>query len=295
MKAIPSLILTFIAVTAFARSQDGPSGDTPDPGAVITTARILGPIADGTPPPPAEPKPEYKIAGSDVLQTTTREQGGRAITIRRIRPIALPPPPPRPAETTAAVSAEYRQRLDDYRKGHPRSGLMLMGATVYRSGDQAPRTLIHLWPEGGGEAVELWSSADMALIAGGINSFRDSAGRSHHLMIVWSDIHVGRLSDIFAPKGGRCVPPEMPAFPGGEAAFQVVGGQPAAGDLTAIRSLHDIYNSELERLKTAREGRERARAEREAYIKSNPPKPQDITISYWRTETPASDGKGASK
>jgi hypothetical protein len=45
-----------------------------------------------------------------------------------------------------------------------------------------------------------------------------------------------------------------------------------------IQSLHDLYNNEYARLKTAYEGRERARIEREAYLKANPPHITDQPI-----------------
>ena len=64
--------------------------------------------------------------------------------------------------------------------------------------------------------------------------------------------------------------------------------------MVSIQSLHDLYNSEYARLKTALEGRERARIEREAYLKANPPQPKDIVLNFWRTEKPA-PVKGANK
>jgi hypothetical protein len=56
--------------------------------------------------------------------------------------------------------------------------------------------------------------------------------------------------------------------------------------------LHELYNKELTTLRTAYEGRQRARIEREEHLKENPPQPKDITLNFWRTETPATEGKG---
>ena len=53
------------------------------------TPHILGKIFDGTPPPPSPPKPEYFFSNKDVVATATHQQGGRTITIREIKPIAL--------------------------------------------------------------------------------------------------------------------------------------------------------------------------------------------------------------
>jgi hypothetical protein len=299
MKPVPSLFLTFIASSALAISQDEPTGALPEssaaPAAIETTARILGEIPDGTPQPPAPPKPEYKVEKRDVLATSTHEQAGRTITIRQIKPIDLPPPP-QPARASAAASEEFAQRLAEFQKTHPRAGLMLVGATVYRSKARPPRTLIHIWPEGGGKPIELWSSLDMALVAGGINSFQDSAGNNHHLMIAWSNLDIDRLSDLFAAKGKAYAPPDMPDFTQDKASFEVIGDRkPADEDLTAIKSLHEIYNNDQSRLQTAYEAREKARIEQEAYRKAHPPQPKDITLNYWRTEKAVTGEKGAAR
>ena len=132
----------------------------------------------------------------------------------------------------------------------------------------------------------------MALIAGGINTFLDSAGCTHQLFISWSNVEIDRLSDHFASKGRKFTPPEIPLFPEGKASFQILGKQPAAEVLTAIQSLHDLYNNEHARLLTAHQGREQARLAHEAELKANPPQPQNITLNYWRTEKPATAAKG---
>jgi hypothetical protein len=299
MKSSLRIIPVLLASAALAYSQEltSVSGEfEPTSLAEPTTARILGEIPDGTPPPPAPPKPEYRIADTDVLQTATHEQGGRTITIREIKPIALPPPPP-PAEITLAEpDAEFSQRLAEYREAHPKNELLFLGATVFRSKDSPPRTLVRWWPMGGKGSITFWSSADFALIAGGINSFADTAGDTHHMLMGWGNVDIDRMAELYAAKGREYAAPDLPNFPEGKATFQITGeSQPTAEERVVIQSLHDIYNSELERLKTAYEGRERARIEREEYLKANPPQPKDITLNFWRTEKPASNGKGESK
>ena len=298
MKPTIRIFSLLIAVASLAHSQDEISSVPREPETVVTTptnARILGEIPDGTPPPPAPPKPEYHIAARDILNTTTHEQGGRTITIRQIKPIDLPPPPAPVEAAPAEVDAEFAQRLAEYRETHPKSGLLFLSATVYRSKDSPPRTLVRYWPKGNGGGVTFWSAADFALIAGGINSFVDSAGDCHHLMMAWSKVDIERMAEIWASRGLQYDPPEIPDLPEGKASFQVIGEQPDAEKLAPIRALHDIYNSEYERLKTASEGRERARIEREEYLKANPPQPKDIILNFWRTEKPAANGKGAAK
>lgn len=293
MKLVPLVLLTFIAAASIVHSQDEPTDGSTEVGASVTAARILGNIPDGTPPPPAPPKPEFRIPKRDVLDTATHEQGGRTITIQQIKPIALPPPPP-PAEVTVSdQDDEFNQRLAEYREAHPKNELLFLGATVFRSKDSPPRTLVRWWPQGSKGTITFWSSADFALIAGGINSFADSASDTHHLLMGWGNLDIDRMAELRAAKGMEYDAPDMPDFAKGKATFQITGDhQPAAGELIVIQSLHEVYNSELERLRTAYEGRERARIEREAYLKANPPQPKDITLNYWRVQQPASKEKG---
>ncbi len=281
-------ILIIAASAAFVTAQDE-SVATP------AAARILGDIPDGTPPPPAPPKPDFVIPERDILDTKTHEQGGRTITIQQIKPIALPPPPPPAEPTTAAQDAEFSERLAEYRSEHPTHELLFLGATVFRSKDSPPRTLVRWWPQGGGGSITFWSSADFALIAGGINSFSDNAGNVHSLLMGWGNVDIDRMSELQAAKGIEYDAPELPDFPAGNATYQLTGSQPAAEDLAAIQALHDLYNNNLAELKTAYQGRELARIEREAYLKAHPPQPKNITLNYWRTEKPAATGKGAAR
>jgi hypothetical protein len=258
--------------------------------ATPATARILGEIPDGTPPPTALPKPEFVIPRQDILTAITHEQGGRTITVRQIKPIALPPPPV-PVETTAApLDAEFSQRLAEYRDAHPKSGLLLLGATIYRSKDSPPRTLVRFWPGGNRSPITFWSSADFALIAGGIQSFVDSASNTPQLMMSWGNIDIDHLSKLQAARGRDYEIPDVPDFPDDKATFQITGNPPAAEDLIVIQSLHDLYQAEHARLLTSYQGREQSRLIREAELKANPPQAKDITLNFWRTEKPAKGG-----
>jgi hypothetical protein len=299
MKTIPLVFVAVLAAAATVRPQETEAVDSREstiaPVTSITAARILGEIPDGTPPPPAPPKPVYHVAARDVLSSSTHEQGGRTITIQEIKPIDLPPTPP-PAVATAAPSEELKQRLAEYRATHPRSGMFFLSATVFRSKDAPPRSLVRYWPEGKGETITFWSSADFALIAGGINSFADTSGNTHAMLMGWGNVDIDRMAQHYTAKGREYDAPDLPEFPEGKATFQIIGDtEPTAEERAVIQSLHDIYNSELERLRTAYEGRERARIEREEYLKANPPQPKDITLNFWRTEKPAAIGKGESK
>ncbi len=276
--------------TPSIRSQDeevAPSGETTAaPAALPTTARILGNIPDGTPPPPQPPKPAFVVPATDIIASTTHQQGGRTITIQKIKPIALPPPPEPAPIPLAATDPAFKERLAAYRALHPRSDTLFLSATVYRSEGVAPRTLVRYWPGGRNSEITFWSSADFALISG-IHSFADSDGKTHDLFLGWGYMDTVRVTAMLASRGREYHPPVIPGFPAGPATYAVIGTAPAAELLVPIQALHDLYNSEYARLKTAWEGRERARMENEAYLKANPPQPRNIAINYWRTEKPA--------
>jgi hypothetical protein len=137
---------------------------------------------------------------------------------------------------------------------------------------------------------------DFALIAGGIHSFADTAGHTHSVMMSWSNVDIDRMAALRSAGGREYDAPDLPEFPEGNATFEISGDlQPSAEEMVVIQSLHDIYNNESARLRTAYEGRERSRIEREEYLKANPPQPKNITLNFWRTETPAPNGKGHSK
>ena len=287
MKTIVNLFITVFVLTASARSEDGqvvpPSGSTVAPVAVPTAARILGSIPDGTPPPPAPLKPAFVVPAENIIESSTREQGGRTITIQKIKPIALPAPPDPAPASALPDNAAFKARLAEYRASHPETLMLSLGATVYRFKDSPPRTLVRYWPAQDAEPITFWSSADFSLISG-IHSFVGTDGLTYSLFMAWGNIDTTRTAAIPA---GMYHPPEIPAFPDGPSTFTIVGTPPAAEILAPIQSLHDLYNSEFNRLNTAAEGRERARLQREADLKANPPRPKDIVINYWRTERPA--------
>ena len=260
-----------------------------------TTARILGNVPDGSPPPATQPKPVFVPLRGDILSTTTLAQGGRTITIREIKPIALPPPPPPVQAITRQAEADpaLRDCLAEFAATQPQMAMVRIGATVYRSKDAPPRSLVRYWPGPGAEPVSFWSSADFSLLAG-IGSFVGTDGRTRMLIMSCGSRDTNESTESSVIKGHEA--PAIPEFPQGKATFALVGAPPDdASALVPIQSLHDIYNTEFTRLKTAADGREQARLQREADLIANPPRPKDITLNYWRSEKPASATKGGSE
>ena len=304
------LAVAVLSMVPLVRSQDQTKavsgGSTVTPGSTPATtpaavsasaARIIGAIPDGTPPPPQAPKPQFVARGTDILDSKVREQGGRTITIQEIKPIALPQPPmPQPESRTAQIdNAAFKQHLAEYRASHPEQSMLSLGATVYRFKDTPPRTLVRYWPEHGNEPFTFWSSADFSLISG-IHSFPGTDGRTYSLFLAWGNIDTSRTAALLASHGREYTPPDVPDFPDGPASFSIVGTPPADPSvLVPIQSLHDIYNKEFWRLKTAYEGRELASLLHEADLKAHPPQPKNLVVNFWTTDTPAPAKKGGSK
>lgn len=284
---IPLALLAALATTVLVHAQDKPTTDSP---VTSTTARILGEIPDGTPPPPESPKPKFIVPAKDILETTTHQQGGRTITVRKINLIPLPPPP-QVAPPLDINDPAIQERIAEAREEHPADEFLCAGASVFRPKDSRPLSLVHTWPQGRGEPVVFWSSADFALISG-IGNFIGSDGGTRSLFLMWGVSEIETRTALQNELGPES--PQIPDFPAGKATFHIVSGNPGKQTLASIQSLHDLYNSEYDRLKTACEGRERAQREHEAELKANPPKPKDIILNYWRTEKPAAE-KGVAR
>ena len=287
MKPITFIALLLTASIAPLRSEENVSTLPADSG-----ARILGKIPDGTPPPPQPPKPKFEVASKDILQSAAYQQGGRTVTIQKIQPLALPPPPIPVKPVTVELDEETSRRFDEYRKAHPATRFLMLGATVFHFNDSPPRTLVRYWPPGKGKSVAFWSSVDFALIAGGIQSFADGAGRNNVMWIGWGNAKMGTRFDLQKGPNNRYGAPPLPEFASGPATFEDVGDQLTAEEVAPIQAIHDLYNKNYEQLKSAYEGRERSRLEHEAWVAANPQQPKDITLNYWRTKTPPNPQKG---
>jgi hypothetical protein len=261
------------------------------------TAHIPGDVPDGTPPAPEPAKPGFVVAKKDVLDAQVHFQDGRKITVQRIKPIALPPP----AESapTVADSAAFREQLAAARAAQPKTELLGISATVYRSKNSAPRTLVRISTmnsdSGEKEETTFWSSADFAYLSG-FASFVGNDGITRSLMMSWGNQDIDNTRELLGKNGKEYTAPQIPNLPKGNATFIITSAPPSAEMLASIQALHDVYNNEYDRLKLAYEGREQARLRDEAELKANPPKPKDITLNHWRIDAKdISNKKGATR
>ena len=52
--------------------------------------------------------------------------------------------------------------------------------------------------------------------------------------------------------------------------------------MNTLAQVHDLYRKEGVRMEEAFQAREKAHAERKAYLLANPPVPGDVTIRFWK-------------
>lgn len=292
MEPIPLVLLAALSClsSAFSQDEDAPLGEAAAP----TTARVLGTLPDGTPPPPEPPKPAFVVAAKDILDTQIHEQGGRKIIVQEINPIALPPPPmaaPPLDKTDPVVQA----RIAAFRAKYPRNEFIRIGASVYHLPNSTPRTLITYWPNTDDQPVTLWSSADFSLLWG-FASFVGSDGKTRSLMMTWGIQHIDHRQRLLAKFGKSYTAPKIPELPPGKATFVVSSGNLTVEALASIQSLHDLYNNEHDRLLTAYQSREQASLAREAELRAHPPTPKDLILNYSLTDSATQPNeKGAAR
>lgn len=252
---------------------------------------ILGSVADGTPAPPPPPPPP--LPAMKVEQTFVRQLADRKVTIHRVKDPGLPPLPDPPEATPRDLNdpefqAWMNERRAEWLEKRERSRLVFLSATVF----DHERTFLRWWVTGydGGPPQEFkgWSNVDFNHFCG-VGAIR-SEGIDFHLFMSVGNMDTERWKEIVESRGGEYFQPEPPEFPEGEPAFILTGGDPSdATSIALAEGFHQIYENEKERLVAAYEGRERARKEHEAWLKANPPQPQDVVVHFWRGKRKGGD------
>jgi hypothetical protein len=229
-------------------------------------AKLIGPVADGT---PAEPAPPRELPAFTIQSTTVRQLEDRKIIMQRVADPQLPDPPPPPAPATKEelealrASPEWQERIANYKP----TKLILLSASVV----DGKMSFVRWYHEG--EEFQAWSNVNFNHLSG-FAEFESDKARYGFIMAV-GDISSDKERKFEWP--GK--PPELGVdYP----AFTLVKGDESAGDALAMMiALHDLYENEQDKLVAAHEGRLRARAEREAWLRANPPQPQDTVIQFW--------------
>ncbi len=253
-----------------------------------------------TDPPPKTTDDDFRIISSrtrfvDVskapeLPGLPPVTGTIRIDVLLVEDPNLPDPPPRlPAlqsddPVVIAKLAELTARMRD-------TELVFLSATVY----DHHRTFLQIYPNGRvDDAISAWSNLDFNHFTG-FSSFRvidgvDGGYHDYAILMGVGTMDTRRWAEFAAAKGVEFKLPDMPELPDLSEtgpAFILEKGNPGSAAMATLEQLHDLYRTEGHRMAAASRAREKALAERRAYLLANPPVPEDVTIRIWERDVPA--------
>ena len=261
---------------------------------------IPGPITDGTLAAPAmKPVPiDFRILTSRTQRMEVSEapemsglppiKGTINLTVQRVAdPGLADPPAPLPVlpPSDPLVIARMKQLRESYRG----TELVLLSATVF----DHSRTLLRIYPNGNvnGE-ITAWSNIDFSHFSG-FSRYRvnntDGTFCDYGLLMGIGNADTFRMRKRLAKYGHDYNLPEIPELPDlaiSGPSFVVTGGQTDGRVMDALAQVHDLYRKEGVRMEEAYHAREKANAERYAYLLKNPPVPDDIVIRFWQRDQP---------
>jgi hypothetical protein len=266
---------------------------------------IPDPISDGTRPAPT-PAPE-PIDFTVKNSLTTRMEVTKAPEMSDLPPISgtinvtvqlvedpqlVDPQPPLPAlpPDDPAVVARLAELIERYQG----TQLVFLSASVHDHN----RTFLRIYPNGKHDgAVTAWSNLDFNHFSG-FSTFRVKDGIDGTLHDIALLMGIGNtdsqgLEELAKTSGvehDAPVIPEMPDLAVGGPTFILVEGDAKSPAMDTLEQIHDLYRNEGARMELAYHAREKAQAERKAYLLANPPKPKDVTIQFWKRNNPSPKG-----
>ncbi|MEI7955850.1 MAG: hypothetical protein WCJ66_11830 [Verrucomicrobiota bacterium] len=270
--------------------------------AVSEETGVVGPISDGTPCPPAPPKPlpPFKAKSTvvrliDVIEPPPMSglppvTGTITQTVHLVEdPGLADPPPPLPALpiTDPAVLA----RMAEFRAKYRETRLAFVSATVY---DHA-RTFLRCYPNGGADKeVSGWSNLDFNHFSG-FATFqvkgRDGEIRHYALLMGIGNTDTVRTGEWLAKHGKTYTPPEFPSLPdlatAGPSFVITDDGMTDKESMDLMEGMHELYRVEGTRMAAAHEARLIAYEQRKAFLLAHPPKPNNVTVLFWERAKPA--------
>jgi hypothetical protein len=217
------------------------------------------------------------------------------VTVQLVENPNLTDPPPLPAlpPEDPAVMA----RLAELSEKHRGTDLVFLSATVY---DQN-RTFLRIYPNGKvGEEVTAWSNLNFNHFSGfstcRVKDAEDGTLYDFGLLMGIGGIDTRRWKKMAEERGVEYQGPKIPEIPiiddlaDGGPSFIVVEGDAKSPAMDTLEQIHDLYRKEGARMEEAYHAREKARAERKAYLLANPPKPNDVKIQFWKRNNPSPRG-----
>ena len=257
---------------------------------------IPQPIADGTHSTPTEkPAPiNFEIISSrttvmDVVKAPEMEDlppitGRINVTVQMVEDPGLAEPL-EPLPVLEPQDPAVVARMEELQEKYRGTSLVFLSASVY----DHKRTLlrIHTHPGQNGE-VTAWSNLNFNHFSG-FSTYRvkdgvDGTLHDFGILMGLGNEDTERLAELSTRSDWQYDSPEIPEFhdlaevgP----AFVVTKGEEGSPAMDILEQLHDLYRKEGAKMEAAYHAREKARAERKAYLLENPPKPSDVTVRFW--------------
>ena len=260
-----------------------------------SVSMIPVPIADGTPPAPREKvePPEFYVLNSisrdvyvdrsPLMPGTPRVEGMIRVTMNMAADPELPvPPAPLPAlppDDPKVIAA-----MEEFRENYIGTELLFLSATVH----DHSRTLLTIYPNGRLEGtVKAVSNLDFNHFSG-FSTFRvtanDETYQDYGLLMGVGNIDTEAFTKLVEHSGREYEAPEFPElgdFRLNGPDFVVLEGEEGEA-MNTLRRLHELYRVEGRRMETAYYARLRETAIRKAELIANPPKPEDVSITFWK-------------
>ena len=256
---------------------------------------IPTPIADGARSPIApKPKPiHFKVLASNTRRQKVTEapempdlppiKGTINVTVQMVEDPGLPNPPP--LFTTVPGDPVVIARLGELREKYRGTELIFVSATVY----DHSHTLLRIFPNGKVEGeISAWTNVDFNHFSG-FSTYRikasDGTFSDRGLLMGISNIDTEMVRKKFKQQRQDNNELEIPILPDlavSGPSFTVVEGESKGEAMDALYQIHDLYRKEGVRMAAAFHAREKANAERKAYLLANPPIPENIVIRFWK-------------
>ena len=248
---------------------------------------VLAPLLGGTQAEPAaKPVPlNFKVLASHTKRVYVTEapempdlpsvEGLINVTVQMVEDPGLQDPPslpplPSSSPNDPAVLAQMEVLQEKYQE----TELIFVSATVY----DHSRTLLHISPNGVTDGqISAWTNVDFNHFSGfSICRVTEKDGTEYDYGLLMG---LGN-EEALSPDSDQPKIPKLRDITVHGPSFAVIEGDTQGEAMKILTQLHDLYRKEGVRMEAAFHAREKAHAERKAYLLANPPKPKDIVIRF---------------
>jgi hypothetical protein len=260
-----------------------------------SVSMIPFPISDGTPPAPREKvePPEFYVLNtlsrdvyvnrSPLMPGTPRVEGMIRVTMNMAADPGLPDPP-EPLPALPPDDPRVIAAMEEFRDNYKGTKLLFLSATVH----DHSRTLLTVYPNGRTEGtVKAVSNLDFNHFSG-FSTFRvtakDDTYQDYGMLMGVGNVDTEVFAKLAERLGHEYEAPDFPELVDsrlGGPDFVVLEGEEGQA-MDTLRRLHELYRTEGRRMEEAYYARLRATAKRKAELIANPPKPEDVTITFWK-------------